>query len=253
MSGPRNPRSEQMDARDIEEALDSIFDKISDQNYSQSLACYRFWFDIGQAYSLVPSGPSSYHNHSKTPSDQIFDAIRHNRTATSIDPRCGILIHPTAHLILRLASDVESDHILGPHSTRLQSRLCAEILLRFFSDNLTVIRYEGQAYCSRYLENFCTNANLIAHCANRGHVDEDTIRNLILQSLISHPKLYDHQADALIILFKLAGATLETYADPSVVDRCFKLLKDHDYHASVKSELVQVRVPCAVKGDHPVI
>ena len=42
--------------------------------------------------------------------------------------------------------------------------------------------------------------------------------------------MYDHQADALIILFKLAGATFEAYADPSVVDRCFELLQGHKYH-----------------------
>ena len=56
------------------------------------------------------------------------------------------------------------------------------------------------------------------------------IRDHILQSLISHPKLYDHQADALIILLKLAGATFAAYADPSVVDRCFELLKHHKFY-----------------------
>ena len=79
---------------------------------------------------------------------------------------------------------------------------------------------EGEVY---------VDANLIAHWANLGYVDETTIRNHILQSLISHPTLDDHQADALVILFKLAGATFEAYADPSVVNRCFELLQDHKY------------------------
>ena len=76
------------------------------------------------------------------------------------------------------------------------------------------------------------------------------------QSLISQPALWDHQADALIILFKLAGATFEAYADPSVVDRCFELLKGKyqsgdGYHGPrVKRGLIQVRTPCEEKGDN---
>jgi len=77
------------------------------------------------------------------------------------------------------------------------------------------------------LDSFCADTNLIAHWANLGYVEEHSIRNHILQSLISHPTLYDHQADALVILFKLAGTTFGAYTDPSVVDRCFELLKDY--------------------------
>ena len=76
---------------------------------------------------------------------------------------------------------------------------------------------------------FFVEANLIAHWVNLGYVEEAAIRNHILQSLISDQKLYDHQADALIVLFKIAGATFEAYVDPSVVDRCFDLLKHHKY------------------------
>ena len=68
------------------------------------------------------------------------------------------------------------------------------------------------------------------------------IRNRILQSLISFPKLYDHQANAMIILFKIAGATFEAYAGLSVVDRCFERLKNHYSPDSVKGRLVQVGV-----------
>ena len=83
-------------------------------------------------------------------------------------------------------------------------------------------------------------------------MEEPAIRNHILQSLIdiSHPKLYDHQADALVILFKLAGATFEAYADPSAVDRCFKLLKDSYSRGTVRGKLIQVRASPVVKDDH---
>ena len=114
---------------------------------------------------------------------------------------------------------------------------------------------------------FYADANLIAHWTNLGYVNEAAIRNHILQSLISHSKLYDHQANALIILFKLAGATFGAYVDPSVVDRCFKLLQDHKYHNPyrdmfgssrdsvngydrMKREQVQVCTPRPVKCSH---
>jgi len=76
----------------------------------------------------------------------------------------------------------------------------------------------------------CAGANLIAHWANLRYVEEAAIRDHILQSLISHPKLYDRQVDVLTILFKLAGATFKAYADPTVFDRCFELLKGHNYN-----------------------
>ena len=77
---------------------------------------------------------------------------------------------------------------------------------------------------------------------------ETAIRNRILQSLISFRKLYDHHADAMIVLFKIAGATFEAYEDPSVVDRCFELLKNNCSRDSIKGKLVQVSVACSVKG-----
>jgi len=114
---------------------------------------------------------------------------------------------------------------------------------------------------------FYTGATFVAHLANLGCVEGAAIRNHILQSLISHPKLYDHQVDALITLFKLAGATFGAYVDPSVVDRCFDLLKGHTYnppqiytlsedqrqyenrYRQVREGLFQVRAPRLVKGD----
>ena len=96
---------------------------------------------------------------------------------------------------------------------------------------------------SYHPEQFLADANFVAHWVNLGYVEESAIRNHILQALISHPKLYDHQAGALIILFKLAGATFQKYADPSVVDRCFELLEAHyDDRRSAHGLLVQVRV-----------
>ena len=245
---------------DIDKSLGLAVHQLSDENYAHSLAFYRFWLDIGQTYHPIPS-------------DQILDAIWNNRGTSSsmIDPAKGKLIHSTAHLIVRFASDAESDHFLAPHGSGLRSRLCARILREFFSGNQRAAR-------SELAVNFYADANLLAYWANLGYVEEAAIRNHILQSLISYPKLHDHQADALIILFKLAGPTFEAYADPSVVDRCFELLKDHKYYNRdlinynngdrsydpynewaevlsrgnsydlMKKELVQVRAPHPVKG-----
>ena len=228
----------------IGDALNFVVGELSDHNYAQSLDFYRFWCGTGQTHLQIPS-------------DQIFDAIWNKRAVGSlIDPNSPQLIHSTAHLILRFASDVESDRVLATNSSGLQGRLCAGSLREFSSNNLMAARYGRDA-----VGNFYADTNLIAHWTNLGYVDEATIRDHVLQSLISHPKLYDHQADALIILFKLAGLTFETYAGPAVVDRCFELLKGHSYnipypHYSsnsgynvnslrVKKELVQVRTPRA--------
>ena len=197
---------------DIDNALRATVSSLSDENYAQSLAFYRFWFDIGQTYHQIPP-------------DKICDDIWNNRWInSSINPEEGKIIHTTAHLILRFASDAESDPLFSPHNPGLQSRLCARTLREFFSRNLRF------SHGDKPMGNICADANLIAHWVNLGYVEEVAIRNHILQSLISHPKLYDHQADALIILFKLAGAAFEAYADPSMVDRCFELLKDHSYY-----------------------
>ena len=195
---------------DIDNALGSAVQQLSDNNYAHTLAFYRLWLDIGQT-------------HHRAPSDQIFDAIWNNRGVSS-SMEGGQVIHPTSRLIVRFASDVESDHLLSPYSSELQRRLCARSLREFFNGNLRACCGDGIG------GNICVDANLVAHWANLGYVEEAVIRNHILQSLISHTKLYDHQADALIVLFKLAGATFGAYTDPLVVDRCFQLLKDHKYH-----------------------
>ena len=231
----------------IEEALSSVVGRLSDQNYAQSFALYRLWFEIGRTYHQIPS-------------DEIFNAIWNNRTrGSTIEHGNGNLIHSTAHLTLRFANDAELDRILAPHCSGLQSRLCTRTLRDFFDCNLAGVGYRESGHGERgvNMSTLYEDANLIAHWTNLGYVEEDAIRNHILQSLISHPELYDHQAKALIILFKLAGDTFEAFAGPSVIDRCFELLKDHcssDPHHSrydpVKTRLVQVRAPHVVKRGH---
>ena len=217
----------------IESALGSTVGKISDENYAQSLAFYQLWLDIVQTYPEIPP-------------DQISGPIWGNRTIGSmIRPGAGgKLIHSTAHLIVRLASDTESNHTLARHASGLQSHLCARSLREFFNKNTMIVQYKENNRGGAPINDFYADANFIAHWVNLGYVEEAAIRNHILQSLISHPKLYEHQADALVILFNLAGLTFGAYADPSVVDRCFELLKDHYGH----SRTIQVRAPCAVKG-----
>jgi len=229
----------------VGEALGLVAGELSDQNYAQSLEFYRFWLGADQTYIQVPS-------------DQIFDAIWNNRVPGSLaSPGYGQIIHSAAHLISRFARDAESDHILAPYNSELRSRLSTRSLQEFSSNNLMVARYGRDAVGAFYAD-----TNLVAHWANLGFMEEAAIRDHILQSLISRPKLCDHQADALIILLKLAGATFGAYAGSSVVDRCFELLKGHSYtppygtgwqserernrkYLQVKQELVQVRAPQA--------
>jgi len=105
----------------ILESLGSVIGKVSDQNYDQSLAFYRFWSEIAQV-------------HSKISPKQIFTAICANR---GLGAKHDKLIHPTAQTILRFASDVESGGILDP---QLQNRLCARILREFFGNNMKIVQ-----------------------------------------------------------------------------------------------------------------
>ena len=213
----------------IQEGLGILIGRISEENYDQTFACCRLWFEITQTYAQ------------KYP-DQIFDSLFNNRGALQeSERRSGKLIHSAAHLTVRFARDAESDNTLAPHTIGLQNRLCAAILQEFFKNCMGIARdlELNQRY---HPEQFLADANFIAHWANLGYVGESPIRDHILQSLISHPKLYHHQACALIVLFKLAGATFEKYVDPSVVDRCFDLLKGHYRDNPVMNQLVQVRV-----------
>ena len=193
--------------KNIQRGLGSAVSGLSDQKYEKSLAYFRFWFGIGQTYSQVPP-------------DLIFDVICDCRATGH--SRGSDFIYPNAHQVLRFVSDVESDTILGLHSAGLRSRFCTRILRDFFDTNLETMHNGCNAP-----ERFYMDANLIAHGINLGYIEEDAIRNHILQSLLSHHELYGHQAIALAILFKMAGATFEAYVDPAVVDRFFELLKNH--------------------------
>jgi hypothetical protein len=221
----------------ISSTLDSVVKEISDENYEESFAFYRFWFDIGRTYPKISS-------------DLVLDTIFKNRRTGSIGPDRSGLIQPTSPLILRFASDAESDPILAPHNVGLQSRLRMRILREFFDSNLAAIcESDEMNHWDNASGNFYADANLIAHWANLGFVEEHAIRNHILQSLISHPKLYIHQANALVILFKVAGATFEAYAGPSVVGRCFELLKDHYRRGSTGNESANMRAVRVAKEE----
>ena len=213
----------------IQGALKGLLGRISEQNYDRTFPRYRLWFEITQTYSQ------------KYP-DQLFDSLVQSRGTHGIQPGYGKLIHSTAHLIVRFAGDAESDDTLGPYAIGLQNRLCAKILQEFFENQMEIVRLI-ELGLSPSPDQFLADVNFVARWANLGYLEESAIRNHILQSLVSHStKVYDHQVDALIILFKLAGATFEKYVDPSVVDHCFELLKSHYSNNSVKNRLAQVHV-----------
>ena len=216
---------------DIRGYLGKLLTEISDENYDQTFTGFRLWIEISQA-------------HLHKPTLRIPDCLYDNRGSSAIKPRSGKLIHPTAHLIIRFAKDVEPGHVLPSLGIRRKSHLCAQVLSRFFAQNVELMMNKSyRKDPDKDRQWLCTDANFVAHFAKMGYIKKSVIRNHILQSLISHPaKLYDHQADALIILFKLAGATFEKYVDPSVVDRCFERLEYHYIDNSVKNQLVQVRV-----------
>lgn len=214
----------------------AIADTFSDKNldYERSLASYRLWFDIKQTYRQIPT-------------DQIIDDIWSNyrqiniRKSSSWDK----FTRPTTQLVLRLTSDLESDLILAPYNSGLRSRLCKKAIQEFFINNILSVE---SGYGAGYMCYFAPDVTLIAHWANLGYVEEHAIRNHILQSLISHSKLYHHQADALCILFQVAGATFEAYVETSVVDRCFELLKGHRHVNREKGNLIQVSA-FSLKGE----
>ena len=215
---------------DILAGLGSAVSNLSDLNYAQSFAFYRLWFGIGRTYHQISS-------------DQIFDTIWDNRPANLLDPSRNGFVHRNTPLFLRFVSDVESDQLLAPHNSGLQRRLCARTLREFYDSNLRAAN-DGN------MGNFYADVNLIAHWASLGYVEEAVIRDRILQSLISHPRPYNHQIHALVILFDLAGATFKKYADPSVVDRCLKLLDGHGHCTSIEWGLIQVRASCPASRGH---
>ena len=170
------------------------------------------------------------------------------------------LVKSSSRPTLRFEKDAELDRILSPHNFRLQGRLSARSLQDFFSNNLTAVEYKEQNYGGSTEGEFYADTNPLGQPRIRGG-SCDPQRHFTI--LISHPILRDHQVDALLILFKLAGATFEAYADSSVVDRCFELLKGHKFTSAYPSydqryhdylqprtALVQVRAPRVMKCGH---
>ena len=213
----------------IQGALNILISRISEENYDESFACYRAWCEITQTYSQEYP-------------DQILDSLFDNRGTQGIENDFSKLIHSTAHLIVRFAGDAESDSVLGPHAIGLQNRLCTKMVQEFFESDMEVVQDMESDKRYTFPDRFVADVNFIAHWVNLGYIEESAIRNHILQSLISHPaKIYHHQGLALIVLFKLAGATFEKYADSSVIDRCFERLKGRYGGNATGNQVVQVR------------
>lgn len=222
------------------ETLRNLIGSLSEKNYDGTLAQYRFWLDLGTAHGHISKG-------------QVEDDAEQLIRPDCMKDDGSELIHPTAHLFFRFIGDME-DKLTSRRASEYHKQRCARTVSGCLELNLALVK-SGNGWGAT--KTFLTNINLIARWANLGSVEEAVIHNHILQSLISHPKLHDHQAYALIIFFKLAGATFETYTEPSVLDRCFQLLEGHyagygySYsHNPVKRELTQVRTPRTIKGGH---
>lgn len=195
----------------IQKGLGSTIANLSDHNYETSLTYLRFWFEVGQTYFQLPA-------------DMIFDTIYAYRASGA---PYNVTIYPKTGLTLRLVDDIESDPAFAPHCAGFRSRFCAKILQSFFDNDMGVV-YSGSSYTSAP-DIYYVDVNYIAYCVNLGYIGEKTIRNHILQSLFSHTKMHQHQVTALAILFKLAGATFEAYADPAAINRCFEILNEYPY------------------------
>lgn len=202
-------------------ALVLAFRNLTDENYEQTLQYFRFWLRIGQTYCQFSPG-------------LLFDIIDEAGTAGAWDRNSRrLLIHPNVLRTLRFISDVESDPILAPHSVGLRDRFCASVLQAFFDANLATAQF------SNVDEDLYSKANFVAHCVNLGYVEEDTIRDHILQSMVTHQMMRERHLVALAILFKIAGITFETYADPAIVSRCFECLETFRSPNKAEVELVQ--------------
>ena len=202
---------------------------LAGKSYDKSSAHYRFWLDLGRT-----RGSLTVQNQAD---DDMWRIIR---TDSSKD-----LINPTTHIFIRSIEDAEADQKIAGRALGLHRKYCEPTLDRFFEKSLSLVTcWNGDR------SSFFTDVNLIAHWINLGYVDEALTRDYVLPSLISHPGIYVHGMEALIILFKLAGATVEAYVGKSVVDRCFEGLKIQYPCDSMEGKLVQVRALRAAKRGH---
>src|ERR1700743_1321166 len=133
---------------DVEPVLGSLVRGLSDENYEQSLARYHLWFELGQAYSQIPS-------------NLVFDTIWNYKN--ELPSSAGDYIYQTCPSILRFANDAESDHILASYSAGLRNRLGTSLLQEFFDIDVKI------TYKSGDWVGYLVDANLIAHCANLGY------------------------------------------------------------------------------------
>ena len=209
----------------LRETLSDLTKGLSEENYDASLIQYRFWLNVGIAHGHI--------------GDQLKVAYDANWITRSDQLEQGKPIHPGARLFARFLRDIEADGTMPGQVLGLE-RNCGERMDSFFEDNLSLTRSQPNL---QQVNPFLTRTNRIASWANLGYMEEVVLRDWILQSLISSSKFYDHQADALIVLFRLAGATFEAYVDSSVIDRCFELLKSH----GGRGKMVLVSTP-SLKG-----
>ena len=236
----------------LRNVLKGLTGNLSEKNYDETFAEYRLWFDIGTAHNYLND------------ENQVANDVRGIIQSNLLRPDNGDLIHPAIHLYLRFVGDIEVDPTMSAQMPKL-TRSFEAAVDRCFEEHLSMAaysdyidsqppKYQGNnlAELTQRKVTFFEEINLIACWANLGYVKRAVIRDHILQSLVSRPKLYDHQADAIIILFKVAGATFGTFADPSVVDRCLEVLKNHYSNNASRSLLVQVRIPHMVKEGHRV-
>ena len=142
------------------------------------------------------------------------------------------LINPTTHLFIRFIGDIEADQKISGHASGPHRRYCESTLDMFFEKNLTLVKLWNKDRSS-----FFTGVNLIAHWINLGYVNEALTRDYIPPSLISHPD----GVEALILLFKPAGSTIEAYVSQSMVDHCLDGLKIQYHGDLMEGKLVQVR------------
>ena len=209
----------------LRETLSDLTKGLSEENYDASLAQYRFWLNVGIAHGHI--------------NDQLKVAYDANWITRSDQLEQGKPIHPGVRLFARFLKDLEADGTIPGQVSGLK-RNCADRMDAFFEDNLSLTRSQPNR---QQVNSVLTRTNRIASWANLGYMEEVVLRDRVLQSLISSSKFYDHQADALIVLFRLAGATFEAYVDSSVIDRCFELLKSH----GGRGEMVLVSTP-SLKG-----
>ena len=214
-----------MKNKNLENALGTILNNLSNQNYEQSLAFYRLSLEVQQTYFKTGIGP-----------DLILNSFWEH-TENDRHPVHGDFVIPAAPLILRFINDAESGRVLPFRCPGLRSRFCTRLLEEFFDANLGLMC--PRAYRTNAEMRFPLNVNLIAHCVNLGYVSEAAIRNHILQSL-SYPRLSHDQARALCTLFKIAGAKFDAYVDRSSVDYCFELLSRYKWWYEGEKKQAQV-------------